>query len=156
VLVDVDGARSPVAIGYYPDSDFGGGFGTAAFFKAGCEVEEQAAVPNDAFFTLPMGSGAPASAGEGSRSGGNRAASVSNLGWISTTGRGDTDNGGFGKPISNVPAKYGAWQNPNPGMDELGVAFYCGGPVPPPPPPPPPPPCPASGPDPQDRFFPDE
>ena len=149
VSVDLDGEHY-VPVGYYPDSNFGSAFSVAARFVAGGEVYQASAVPSDTLFTLPMGSGSVASAGLG------RAAYVANLSWTGTSGAGNFfGNGGFGAPFSTVPAKYGVWQNPNPGLDEidLGVDFYLGAPVPPPPPPPPPPTCTPQQASSSDQFF---
>lgn len=138
-----------VPVGYYPDADFGATFGTASIFLAGGEVFEQAAVPSDTLFTLPMGSGTSASAGLGS------AAYVANVSWIGAGGAGSYYNGGFGAPFSTVPTKYNVWENPNIGNQEidLGLVYYLGAPVPAPTPAPPPPVCTphdASG---SDQFY---
>jgi hypothetical protein len=142
-------AEHYVGVGYYPDSDFNNTFTAASTFQAGSEVFEQAATPSDTLFTLPMGSGAPATAGLG------QAAYVANAFWTSPAGSGTGSNGGFGAPLSTVTTKYGVWQNPNIGNNEidLGIDYYLGAPAPPPPPPPPPPPCPANGPSADDQFY---
>jgi len=140
---DLDGSHY-VGVGYYPDSDFGGNFPSAANFAAGGEVFDQTGT-----FVIPMGSGSPATAGLGT------AGYVANVYTVGPGGQGLEFNGGFGAPFSTVQASYAAWQNPNPGGVEidLGIDYYLGAVAPPNPPPPPKPTCTPHSATSQDQFY---